>query len=47
MSFENAYYWKKDLDIGTREGIALALVGNKCDLNSARQVEMSRGQVSE
>ena len=34
------------MDIYTLEGITLALVGNKCDLNSARQVEISEGQVS-
>lgn len=43
QTFQNIGRWLVELRMHCNEGIVLMLVGNKCDLNEARQVSMEEG----
>ena len=43
-SFEHVKSWMNDIDKFAKEGVFKILVGNKCDLNEARQVPKEKGK---
>lgn len=43
-SFEHVKNWMADVDKFAKEGVLRILVGNKCDLNSKRQVSFENGK---
>lgn len=43
-TFENLQSWLSDIREYAEDGVAVLLVGNKCDLESQRQVSTEAGQ---
>ena len=43
-SFEHVKHWMADVDKFAKEGVLRILVGNKCDLDSKRQVSFDNGK---